>query len=127
MFHLVPYLNVEENVQLAIPNDNQRNQSHRLLDQFGLSKRLTHTPSELSAGERQRVALARALVNQPEIILADEPTGNLDTKNAKIITDLIEEYHQKYALSVVIVSHQDDIKNIAHSHYKLENKTLLNV
>ena len=104
MFHLVPYLNVEENVQLAIPNDNQRNQSHRLLDQFGLSRRLTHTPSELSAGERQRVALARALVNQPKIILADEPTGNLDPENDRQVFKHLSEYHKKGG-TVIVVTH----------------------
>ena len=104
MFHLVPYLNVEENVQLAIPNDNQRNQSHRLLDQLGLSRRLTHTPSELSAGERQRVALARALVNQPEIILADEPTGNLDPENDLQVFKHLSEYHKKGG-TVAVVTH----------------------
>ena len=104
MFHLVPYLNVEENVQLAIPNDNQRNQSHRLLDQLGLSRRLTHTPSELSAGERQRVALARALVNQPEIILADEPTGNLDPENDRQVFKHLSEYHKKGG-TVIVVTH----------------------
>ena len=104
MFHLVPYLNVEENVQLAIPNDNQRNQSHRLLEQLGLSRRLTHTPSELSAGERQRVALARALVNQPEIILADEPTGNLDPENDRQVFKHLSEYHKKGG-TVIVVTH----------------------
>ena len=104
MFHLVPYLNVEENVQLAIPNDNQRNQSHRLLDQLGLSRRLTHTPSELSAGERQRVALARALVNQPEIIMADEPTGNLDPENDRQVFKHLSEYHKKGG-TVIVVTH----------------------
>tara|TARA_B100000700_G_C14728735_1_gene707314 strand:- start:153 stop:779 length:627 start_codon:yes stop_codon:yes gene_type:complete len=104
MFHLVPYLNVEENVQLAISNGNQRNESHRLLDQFGLSKRFTHTPSELSAGERQRVALARALVNQPEIILADEPTGNLDPENDRQVFKHLSEYHKKGG-TVVVVTH----------------------
>ena len=104
MFHLVPYLNVEENVQLAISNGNQRNQSHWLLDQFGLSKRFMHTPSELSAGERQRVALARALVNQPEIILADEPTGNLDPENDRQVFKHLSEYHKKGG-TVVVVTH----------------------
>jgi putative ABC transport system ATP-binding protein len=104
MFHLVPYLNVEENVRLAVSNGNQTSQPLELLDQFGLSKRLTHTPSELSAGERQRVALARALVNQPEIILADEPTGNLDPENDRQVFKHLSEYHKKGG-TVVVVTH----------------------
>ena len=81
MFHLVPYLAVEENVKLALPNGSDSGRALELLEEFGLTNRLTHTPGELSAGERQRVALARALVNEPEMILADEPTGNLDPEN----------------------------------------------
>jgi ABC-type lipoprotein export system ATPase subunit len=104
MFHLVPYLNVEENVRLAVSNGNQTSQPLELLDQFGLSDRLTHTPSELSAGERQRVALARALVNQPEIILADEPTGNLDPENDRQVFKHLSEYHKKGG-TVAVVTH----------------------
>ena len=104
MFHLVPYLNVEENVLLAVSNGNQASQPHELLNQFGLSDRLTHTPSELSAGERQRVALARALINQPEIILADEPTGNLDPENDRLVFKHLSEYHKKGG-TVVVVTH----------------------
>jgi ABC-type lipoprotein export system ATPase subunit len=104
MFHLVPYLNVEENVRLAVSNGNQTSQPLELLDQFGLSDRLTHTPGELSAGERQRVALARALVNEPEMILADEPTGNLDPENDRQVFKYLSEYHQKGG-TVAVVTH----------------------
>ncbi|MDP6893632.1 MAG: ABC transporter ATP-binding protein [Verrucomicrobiota bacterium] len=104
MFHLVPYLNVEENVRLAVSDGNQTSQPLELLDQFGLSDRLTHTPGELSAGERQRVALARALVNEPEMILADEPTGNLDPENDRQVFKYLSEYHQKGG-TVAVVTH----------------------
>ena len=104
MFHLVPYLTVEENVKLAIHNGNDTGRSLELLKQFGLADRLTHTPGELSAGERQRVALARALVNKPEIILADEPTGNLDPENDRQVFKYLSEYHQKGG-TVAVVTH----------------------
>ena len=104
MFHLVPYLAVEENVKLALPNGSDSARALELLEEFGLTNRLTHTPGELSAGERQRVALARALVNEPEMILADEPTGNLDPENDRQVFKYLSEYHQKGG-TVAVVTH----------------------
>jgi len=119
MFHLVPYLNVEENVRLAVSNGNQTSQPLELLDQFGLSDRLTHTPGELSAGERQRVALARALVNEPEMILADEPTGNLDPENDRQVFKYLSEYHQKGG-TVAVVTHGSTADEFADRIVKLK-------
>jgi len=84
-FHLVPYLSVLDNVlapSIATGSKDAEQRARGLLDQFGLSHRLEHTPGELSSGERQRTALARALLNEPKVVLADEPTGNLDSENA---------------------------------------------
>jgi len=104
MFHLVPYLGVEENVRLAARNGTMTERPRELLEQFGLSHRLTHTPGELSAGERQRVALARALVNEPRLILADEPTGNLDPENDRQVFEHLSEFHRGGG-TVIVVTH----------------------
>ena len=104
MFHLVPYLGVEENVRLAARNGNLPNRPRKLLEHLGLGHRLTHTPGELSVGERQRVALARAMVNEPRLILADEPTGNLDPKNDMQVFEHLAEYHQSGG-TVIVVTH----------------------
>ena len=104
MFHLVPYLGVEENVRLAARNGTMTERPRELLEQFGLSDRLTHTPGELSAGERQRVALARALVNGPRLILADEPTGNLDPENDRQVFEHLSEFHRGGG-TVIVVTH----------------------
>jgi len=101
MFHLVPYLSVVENVQLAARNGTS---AADLLEQFGLEHRFTHTPGELSAGERQRVALARALANEPRLILADEPTGNLDPQNDRQVFEHLSTFHQSGG-TVIVVTH----------------------
>jgi putative ABC transport system ATP-binding protein len=119
MFHLVPYLSVAENVQLAAHNGNAGNRPHELLKRFGLGHRLTHTPSELSAGERQRVALARALLNKPRLILADEPTGNLDPENDRQVFELLAEY-QRTGGTVIVVTHGSTADEFADQIVKLK-------
>jgi putative ABC transport system ATP-binding protein len=94
-FHLVPYLSVLENIlaaALAQPGPNLRERALRLVAELGLSHRTHHLPSELSSGERQRTALARALLHQPPLLLADEPTGNLDEQNGQIVLDRLTDY-----------------------------------
>ena len=104
MFHLVPYLNVVENTLLASGTRANRLEAEKLLERLGMSGREHHKPSELSAGERQRTAIARALLNHPRIILADEPTGNLDPENAAQVIGYLAEFHREGG-TVVVVTH----------------------
>ena len=109
MFHLVPYLSVRENVLLPAIRRNgkdPRQRAQQLLDKLDLSDRLKHRPEELSTGERQRVAIARALINEPELILADEPTGNLDPDNASIVMDYLAEF-QSSGGTILLVTHEE--------------------
>jgi ABC-type lipoprotein export system ATPase subunit len=109
MFHLLPYLNVLDNVLVGAPPgdaDAVRERATELLERFGLEPRLTHRPSQLSAGERQRVAMARALLNRPPLLLADEPTGNLDPESAHALLDLLAEYHGDGG-TILLVTHDD--------------------
>jgi len=108
MFYLVPYLNVIENVILAgraIDKSGGTVEADELLKQLGLAERVFHKPSELSTGEKQRTAIARALFNRPEIILADEPTGNLDPDNAATVLGYLADFHS-HGGTIVVVTHQ---------------------
>ena len=107
MFHLVPYLDLLANVLLACPGEPSaevRRRAGGLLDELGLVDRASHCPGELSAGERQRLAVARALLNRPKLILADEPTGNLDPENAAEVIRHLAEFHRGGG-TVVLVTH----------------------
>lgn len=108
-FHLVPYLDVLDNIlapTLALgTNGNARNRALELVEQFGLTDRLRHVPAELSTGERQRVALARALLNQPKLLLADEPTGNLDEKNGQAVLGCLADFARAGG-AVLLVTHE---------------------
>lgn len=108
-FHLVPYLNVVQNVALGAArgreSDAQR-QARSLLDRFGLGHRQNHVPAQLSVGECQRVAVARAILKRPPLLLADEPTGNLDSTNAEGVLDMLFAFHADGG-TVVLASHQD--------------------
>jgi putative ABC transport system ATP-binding protein len=109
-FHLVPYLTALENVLLAqyfhsiVVEDDAK----EALARVGLSDRLTHLPSELSGGEQQRVAVARALANEPDILLADEPTGNLDQANGKVVLDLLESLHRE-GHTIIMITHEEKL------------------
>ena len=112
-FNLIPTLTALENVMLPmmfqnVPLKDRKERAENLLKEVGLGHRLSHLPSQLSGGERQRVAIARALANDPEIILADEPTGNLDTKTGQEIVSLLEELNKK-GKTVIMVTHEPDI------------------
>jgi len=114
-FHLVPYLTALENVMLSQYFVNGRGQgedkAREVLEKVGLGHRLDHTPSHLSGGEQQRVAVARALVNEPEIIMADEPTGNLDQANGKIILDLLKDLNNE-GHTIVLITHEPSIGHL---------------
>jgi lipoprotein-releasing system ATP-binding protein len=108
--HLLPEFTALENVQIAsfISGNKSKDNSIDILKEVGLGDRIQHKPSELSGGEAQRVAIARALINSPKIILADEPTGNLDTENAEAVIDLIFELRKKFNQTYLIVTHNEE-------------------
>jgi putative ABC transport system ATP-binding protein len=121
-FHLVNYLNALENVMLAqyyhsVPDEKEAMEA---LTKVGLADRAKHLPSQLSGGEQQRVCVARALINQPEIILADEPTGNLDDRNEEIVVDLFRELH-KDGTTLVVVTHDPEVGEVAQRQVVLRN------
>ncbi len=108
MFHLAPYLNVLENVLLPtrlVPDGGKPELAHELLERFGMAERIHHKPGELSTGERQRTAIARALINKPWLLLADEPTGNLDPETGAEILDHLREFSQNGG-TVIVVTHE---------------------
>jgi len=121
MFHLVPYLSVLENVLLPtrlVRAGNRRAHALGLLERFGLQDRLEHCPSELSTGERQRTAIARALINDPWLLLADEPTGNLDTETGAAVMDCLAEVHRA-GKTIVLVTHDPSVDQRAGRVLKL--------
>ena len=124
-FNLLPRMTALENVALplvyaGIGKTQREEQAYHVLESVGLGDRATHKPNELSGGQRQRVAIARALVNNPSIILADEPTGNLDTKTSIEIMAIFEEIHEK-GNTVILVTHEPDIADHAHRVIKLRD------
>lgn len=124
-FNLLPRLNSLENVALPLvyggKNKNERNEiASKMMTSVGLADRMDHKPNELSGGQRQRVAIARALVNTPSLILADEPTGNLDTKTSIEIMGILEKIH-KQGNTIVLVTHEEDIAKHAHRIIRLRD------
>jgi len=114
IYNLLPRLTAAENVMIpliygGVRKKERRPRAEAALAAVGLKDRMRHRPSELSGGEQQRVAVARALVNEPSVILADEPTGNLDSKSGAAIVDLIQQLHQSRRLTVVMVTHDANI------------------
>lgn len=127
-FHLVPYLNVLQNILAAdVPTrqPDARQRAHELIEHFRLEHRVHHVPAELSVGERQRVALARALFNKPKLMLADEPTGNLDPDNAAIVLDALREYADEGG-AVLMVTHDPNAASRAHRIMLLDHGELTN-
>src|ERR1700722_19467561 len=121
-YHLFPELSALENVEFParLARKSDPAQGERLLAQVGLGSRLHHRPSELSGGEQQRVAIARALRNDPALLLADEPTGNLDTVTGHEIIDLLLRLHDERGNCMIIVTHDDRIASLGRRTYRLE-------
>ena len=123
-FHLIPSLTAYENV--AVPMEiagvrDPRSRARMLLEEVGLTGRAHHYPSQLSGGEQQRVALARALANNPPIVLADEPTGNLDTTNGRHIMELLREVHRSRGTTIVLVTHDAELAAMADARLALRD------
>lgn len=125
-FHLIPYLNVYENILMGATWKNDKANIQTLLKRFQLESKSKHYPSQLSVGEKQRVALIRATVSSPILILADEPTGNLDPENSKIILDFFREYHKK-GKTIILVTHNPDLAGIADRVVNLREGKIIDV
>jgi putative ABC transport system ATP-binding protein len=125
-FYLLPTLRAVENVQVPMlaVSGNGRSRAEcaeALLCEMGLEHRLKQYPNELSAGERQRVAIARALANDPSILLADEPTGNLDSVNSARIMEMLVGIQEKRGMTLIVVTHENEIANAAHRHIRIRD------
>ena len=127
-FHLIPTLTALENVVLSLELNNTPGaikKSEDLLSAVSLGDRLNHYPAQLSGGEQQRLSIARAFVNEPDIILADEPTGNLDSKNSDHIMDLIQELHQVKQATIILVTHESKVANQSQRILTLEDGKII--
>ena len=127
-FYLIPSYTALENVALSLEINFQKNalvQAEEILTDLGLKDRLYHFPNQLSGGEQQRVAIARAIINKPVLILADEPTGNLDEENSQVIADLLFNVSQKYQKSLCLVTHDLELANKCDRLMKIHNGTII--
>lgn len=127
-FYLIPSYTALENVALSLEINFQKNalgKAEEILTDLGLKDRLYHFPNQLSGGEQQRVAIARAIINKPELILADEPTGNLDEENSQVIADLLFNVSQKYQKSLCLVTHDLELANKCDRLMKIDNGTII--
>jgi putative ABC transport system ATP-binding protein len=127
-FHLIPHLTALENVMVAqyyhsLPDEQEALEA---LKRVGLAHRATHLPSQLSGGEQQRVCIARALINYPALILADEPTGNLDEDNEKLVVELFRELHRE-GHTIVMVTHDPEVGELAQRRVRLEHGRLAEI
>jgi putative ABC transport system ATP-binding protein len=123
-FHLIPTLSALENVAfplypMKISAEERRERARARLEQVGLGHRLEHRPSRLSGGEQQRVAIARALINHPTLILADEPTGNLDKKSGEEILDIFAKLNREEGVAVIVVTHDSEVAAVAKQSFTM--------
>lgn len=122
-FNLIPVLTVEENIELPTINTNNKNKSYteELMKILSIDDRRDHFPNQLSGGQQQRVAIARALINKPAIILADEPTGNLDSQTEEEVLKLLKESQKKYHQTVIMITHNEDNAKYADRIIKIQD------
>ena len=128
--HLLPEFSALENVAMpalikGMSLEDAQERALHLLDQFGVAERSEHKPTQLSGGEQQRVSMARALMNKPQIILADEPTGNLDDKNTNLILDLLFDLREKENISILLITHEMNIASRSDVVHELKNGILV--
>lgn len=129
-FNLIPTLTALENIMLpmifqGVPKDERIEKARQLLRMVELEDRMDHKPNELSGGQQQRVAIARALSNDPEVILADEPTGNLDSKTGSTVMDFLKKLHDEKGKTIVLVTHDEDVaKNAERIEYLKDGKII---
>ena len=129
-FHLLPHASAMENVMLpmvyaGIPLDERKERAASALDRVGLSQRLDNRPNQLSGGQQQRVAIARAIINRPSLLLADEPTGALDSNTTAEVLELFDELHQQ-GITLVMVTHEDDVAARAHRIARFPDGRIVN-
>ncbi len=127
-YNLIPILNVEENVTLPLKLDNREvddRKLNELITLLGLEKRKTHLPNELSGGQQQRTSIARSMITSPAIILADEPTGNLDSKASDEIVALLKKSNEEYQQTIIMITHNMEIANVADRILKIEDGKLV--
>lgn len=127
-YNLIPILNVEENITLPCDLDNQKVEKQRLnalLQSLGLENRRTHLPNELSGGQQQRTSIGRAIITNPSIILADEPTGNLDSKSSNEIVNLLKKSNKEYKQTIIMITHNIEIAKIADRIIEIEDGKLV--
>ena len=125
-FNLMPNLTAVENVMLpmffqGIPEEKRRKRATELLKSVNLGKRINHRPAEMSGGEQQRIAIARSLANDPEIIIADEPTGNLDSGTGKMIMEILVDLHKKKKKTIIVVTHDPNIADYSHDLINIQD------
>ena len=123
-YNLIPILNVEENIVLPCKLDGKnvrRDRLKEIIDTLGLSKRRSHLPNELSGGQQQRVSIGRAIINNPALVLADEPTGNLDSKASDEIVALLKESNKKYNQTIIVITHDASIAQEANRVITIED------
>ena len=127
-YNLIPVLNVEENISLPLELDNKKcskKDMDFMLDTLGLTERRNHLPNELSGGQQQRTSIGRALISRPSIVLADEPTGNLDSKSSDEIIHLLKDYNKKYKQTIIMITHNMEIAKMADRIIQIEDGKII--